>query len=283
MAAANTTVNRWAKQLPVLRLSVLENSPLKHEVGGPVQVDDEDVGQAINLYIESGNEAFAINPCSGQITVRTGTLNFEVKDVYTIHIKAVDNGFDPQALYALATVEITLGDVNEVPWCENSSVEINENVDGTVTLASIAGFDVDEDQADYLRFAIANDGGGSQFAVDSGGLLTMNPPGSRHIETDFETQSSYTLTVRTTDNGIINAVEGPVLFADCAVEVAVIDINEQPALSAGLEFFVEENSPIGTVVDSILQAFDPDAKGAAILISKDCRCSSYMLMPACGV
>jgi hypothetical protein len=262
VAEANTTVNRWAKQLPVLRLSVLENSLIKHDVGSPIQVEDEDESQAINLYIDPGSDDFAINPCSGQITVRTSSLNFEAKDIYTIHIKAVDNGFDPPSLFALATVEIALGDVNEVPWCDNAAVEIFENTDSTVTLAGLQGFDVDEDQANYLHFTIANDGGGSQFAIDPGGLLTINPPDARFIETDFEAQSVYTLTVRATDNGIISTVEEPVLFGDCTVDVTVVDTNEQPVLSAGLEFFVEENSPVGTFVDNALQAFDPDAAGA---------------------
>ena len=83
-------VNRWVKELPIIRLMVTENSTMKQNVGKPLVVNDEDIRQAANLYIEPASNDFDINPCSGQITVRNTVLNFEAKESYTIHIMAVD-------------------------------------------------------------------------------------------------------------------------------------------------------------------------------------------------
>ena len=83
-------VNRWVKELPIIRLMVTANSTMKQNVGKPLVVNDEDIRQAANLYIEPASNDFDINPCSGQITVRNTVLNFEAKESYTIHIMAVD-------------------------------------------------------------------------------------------------------------------------------------------------------------------------------------------------
>ena len=83
-------VNRWVKELPIIRLMVTENSTMKQNVGKPLVVNDEDIRQAANLYIEPASNDFDINPCSGQITVSNTVLNFEAKESYTIHIMAVD-------------------------------------------------------------------------------------------------------------------------------------------------------------------------------------------------
>ena len=83
-------VNRWVKELPIIRRMVTENSTMKQNAGKPLVANDEDISQAANLYIEPASNDFAINPCSGQITVRNTVLNFEAKESYTIHIMAVD-------------------------------------------------------------------------------------------------------------------------------------------------------------------------------------------------
>src|SRR5581483_11844743 len=73
---------------------------------------------------------------------------------------------------------------------------------------------------------------------------------------DFETKSSYTIRVRTTDSGT------PAQSFEKAFTITVLDVNEPPTSITLSPATVQENLPPGTTVGS-LSATDPDAGASA--------------------
>lgn len=101
--------------------SVPENSPVGTVVGTAAATDSP--GQAVSYQIIAGNtsDAFAIDG-TGQITVNTAVLDYEVQSTYTLTVRATDNGSVP--LYADATITINVTDrqtyvsISNVSWPE---------------------------------------------------------------------------------------------------------------------------------------------------------------------
>lgn len=69
---------------------------------------------------------------------------------------------------------------------------------------------------------------------------------------DFETQSSYTLTVAASDGFAIS---------ETVLRFLVTDLNEPPVVN-DIDLFINERSAVGTAIGQI-QAFDPDAAGGS--------------------
>ena len=113
---------------------------------------------------------------------------------------------------------------------------------GTVTAT-------DQDFGQTLFFSIIEGNASGVFAIDgSTGAITVADAAAL----DFETASSFTLTVQVTDSGT------PALSAMASVRVNVNDVNEAPTFAATGPFAVDENSPAETAVGTVT-ATDPDA------------------------
>jgi len=162
--------------------TVQENSGAGVSVG-MVTATDQDRGQLLTFSLVGGNvnNAFAINPATGEISVENAAaLDFETRPSYSLVVKVSDNG--SSALAVATTVTISLIDVNDAPVLDANGVmsltPINQgdfNNNGTLVsvLLSSAGGNRITDQDAGAKQGIAviaadTTNGNWQYSTDGG-------------------------------------------------------------------------------------------------------------------
>ena len=146
-----------------------------------------------------------------------------------------------------AQVRINVNAVNDAPeaiMLEKNTI-LENKPEGTVvgTLAT-----TDPDEGDTFSYELARDGSRDNFKINGSNLVTKQ-------SFDFETTSTYTVTIQSTDSGKESFVG--------TVSVKVENENEPPILKGNknLKLFHAENA--GKIV-ATLEASDPDADQAGI-------------------
>ncbi len=227
--------------------SLDENSAYSTTVGVPITFTDSDLGQAHSFAITAGNigGAFSIDPLTGQIYVQTSAaVDFETTPTFNLTVQVSDNGVP--MLSDTATVTINLVDKNDAPEAPDKTFSLPENsavgaVVGTATFT-------DPDSGQTHTWSILSGNAAGAFALNgSTGQVTV----ASSTPLDFETTPVFTLTVQVVDNGVPN------LSGTAKLRIDLTNVNETPAMS-DQAFDVDENSPNGTVVDTVIAA-DPDA------------------------
>ncbi|QQL45499.1 cadherin domain-containing protein [Sulfuriroseicoccus oceanibius] len=206
-----------------------------------VVASDVDADDVLGYAIVDGNAggAFAIDAASGEITV-AGALDFETLESYTLTVRATDaGGLSDSAAIALAVV-----DVNEAPVAQDQSGSVAENAAVGTAVAAVVASDVDANSE--LSYEITGGNTGGAFAIDAAGQITTASA------LDFESTSSYALTVTVTDDGGLTDT--------AAVAVAVTDVNEAPVAVNGFGS-VAESAEVGSAVATV-EVNDPDAGDA---------------------
>lgn len=141
-------------------------------------------------------------------------------------------------LLSSATLASSSG--NAKPVLHDTTFSVAENsavgtVVGTLTTA-------DDDSSSLLWFIIAGDDEGV-FSMDSDSVVL-------NVSPDYETASSYTLTIRVRDAGK--------LYDTATVTVNITDVNEAPVITSPDDTLsVSEDAGTGTAIDTIV-ADDPD-------------------------
>lgn len=148
-----------------------------------------------NWVILSGNEnnAFSINSTTGTITVAAGALlDYETTPTYTLTIGGLDN----LNLKVQGSVTITLNDINEAPTdlALSKSTIVQNNLIGAVvgTLST-----TDEDVNSTFTYTLVSGTGDTDnaaFTISGAALKAA-------IIFNYTTKSSYSIRVKTTDNG----------------------------------------------------------------------------------
>ncbi len=227
--------------------SLAENSANGTNVGTPITFTEPDTtGQTHTYSITGGNTggAFAIDN-SGQITVANVTaVNFETNPTFTLTVTVTDAGLPNPANQAGSTnVTINLTNMNDAPVVNDQSFNVMENSSiGTVVGTVVA---TEEDSGQSLTYSITAGNTGGAFAINPGnGQITVANP------INYESLSSYSLTVQVQDNGAGNLTD------TATITITVLDLNEAPVVN-DQSFNVDENVSTGTVVGSVV-ASDPD-------------------------
>ena len=202
--------------------------------GGNVDADDD------------GELLFEIDG-SGNITVNDGDeLDFETTPTYTLDVRVIDG----QGNEATDTVTVNVGDVNEPPIITPGQVfNIAENSPLNTTVGTVAATDLEGNLAGFRIVSgnPNNDGDGVvAFGINNQGRIFVTDPGDLNFEA-FPT--SYTLTVEARDSLGLTSTE--------TITVNITNVNEPPFIPAGQAFDVDENSPTGTEVGTVL-GNDPD-------------------------
>ncbi|MEM7111123.1 MAG: cadherin domain-containing protein [Chloroflexota bacterium] len=196
--------------------SVDENEAVGTGVGA-LSTTDLDTGDSHTYALVSGtgdddNGSFTLD---GNQVETAETFDFESKNSYTIRVRTTDDGglngsFEKQ-------LTITVNDVNDAPTdlaLDNSSVAENAPVDTLV--GSLSSTDQDSsDSHSYALVAGTGDDDNGSFTIDGTQIKTS-------AIFDFEAKSSYTVRVRTTDNGTPN------LSFEKQLTITIIDVNEAP-------------------------------------------------------
>lgn len=183
--------------------------------------------ESLSYSITDGNAAgaFIINAASGEIMVADmSLLDYETTTSFTLSLSVTDG-----TLSANATITVNVNDVNDTAslTMANATMSIDEN--------SAVGTMVGTVSATYtgtgtLAYSITNGNNSGAFSINSGtGVITV----ASSSELDFETTTSYVLSLEVTDGTLTD---------NAAVTISVNDLEEivtgfEDVLPAGLKAY----------------------------------------------
>ncbi len=234
-------------EAPVLAAAVraiAENSAVGSTIGAPLGVSDVDAGEVFTWSIVSGAGSTVTIDNGGQLTTIAG-VDFETVSVYALVVRVTDKG----GLSASTNVTVNVLDVNEAPVFVAGSVATKTVAENsavwTVVGSAVVATDVDAGQSRTYSIPAGQD----VFVIGStNGSIAV----ARRV-LDFETKSSYALTVVVTDNGV------PALTATTTVTIQLVDVNEAPVAGFKSQVLdVDENTAAGTLI-GVLPVWDVDA------------------------
>ena len=222
-----------------------------------VHASDADANDTLTYSIISGNsnKLFAIedhNGIFGRITLK-GALDDEIATSHTLTVQVSDGSNT-----ATTQVVISLEDVNEhsptfasdaVAW-ETAFADgvVLENTSTGTKLATITA--TDADGMANLSYKLLGDAG--PFALSKSGVLTLNGA------LDFETTSSYTLTVQASD-GINNTTKNITISVDDVSEITISGSNADNTDSD------LANLAVGWTLTARVETLDTDGVDASTL------------------
>jgi hypothetical protein len=224
-----------------------ENSSNSTIVGSVVASDYDTLPLFNTLTYSLGtnpNNAFAINPLNGQLTVANqAALDFEVTHQIVIGVTVTDGG------NATTTQNVTvhLNDVNENPTIPaGQAFSIPENSSFSTVIGTVTASDPDT-AAPFMTLTFSLTGNpGNACAIDPvTGQLTVLTPAALN----FESANSLIVTVKVQDGGGLSFSQN--------VTLNVTDVNEAPSIPANQTFSIPENSATGVVVGTVAKS-DPD-------------------------
>ncbi|XP_051560919.1 protocadherin-23 [Myxocyprinus asiaticus] len=242
-------------------VTMLENTKTGSWVANVVAHDQTSDEGTIKYSIFSGNEneAFSINPSTGDITVmEQRLLDFEVERKIHLVVLAENRH---QTAYARVTINLL--DVNDnVPVFKQSyyrTAVLEGQIHNTFVMQVLAT-DSDSGVNGQISYFIVDGNDNNAFVIDSvRGILATN------TVLDREIVSSYKLILQAKDMG------SPPLSGTCTVRVQVVDVNDNsPTIPFMEPVTIAENLPVGYIVTQVI-ANDVDLSPAATFrfIEKD--------------
>ena len=241
-----SNVNEGPTDINLSGSSVAENQPINTTVG-TLTSTDPDAGNTFTYSLAStgtcpgtDNAAFSI---TGSTLRAAASFNFEAKSSYAVCVRTTDQG----ALVFDKEFTITVTNVNEAPTdigLTTGSIAENQPVDTAVG----AFTSTDPDAGNTFAYSLASTGlcpgtDNASFNISGSTLRTS-------ASFNFEVKSSYSICIRTTDQGG--------LAFDKAFTITVTNINEVPTDIGLSPSSVAENQPLGTTVGTFTTT-DPDA------------------------
>ncbi|KAL8616761.1 hypothetical protein ACOMHN_017798 [Nucella lapillus] len=182
-----------------------------------------------------------------------GRLDYEENPIYNLVIRATDGGGQSGEM----TVKIIILDQNDNQPIFNTSkyeVQVPENATVGTSVIQVQATDQDSGPNGRIRYSINRETDpDAHFTIDPDtGVVRVNKP------LDFETQSTFRLTLEATDDGPNR------LVGNAALDINLENINEQPAnvrvvylQGADRQGHIPENTQAGTPVARI-SIDDPD-------------------------
>jgi hypothetical protein len=224
----NDDFNANPTALSLSSTNVAENSDIGTTVG-TFSTSDENPGDTFTYSFVDGQNDNASFSIVGN-TLKTNTaLDFETKSSYTVRVRTTDT--------ANATLEetftITVTNVNEAPTAiALSNQTLAENAGPNFVIGTLSTTDVDA--GDTAAFSLpAGLGDNDLFNINAAELRATS-------SFNFETESSYSITIRVTDSGGATFNQN--------FTISVTDVNEAPTALSLSSTNVDENSASGTTV-----------------------------------
>jgi hypothetical protein len=225
---------------------------------GTFSSTDPDTGNSFIYSLVAGtgdtdNTAFSIMGNQLQIN---NSPDFETKNSYSIRVKTTDQG----GLEFEKVLVITVNDVNETPGnlaptdLALSATTVNENVAPNTVIGTFSSTDPDTGNTfTYSLIAGTGDTDNTAFSIVGNQLQINNSP-------DFETKNSYSIRVKTTDQGGLGFEK--------VLTITVNDVNETPSNQAPTDLAlsattVNENVAPNTVIGTF-SSTDPDTGNSFI-------------------
>jgi uncharacterized delta-60 repeat protein len=241
-ALARYHVSEAPTDITLSPTSIAENSPANTTVG-TLSTIDPDAGDTFSYSLVAGtgdtdNSSFNI---SGNSLRATSSFDFETKSSYTIRIRSTDQA----GLFTEKTFTISVTNVNEAPTeIAISFTSISENAGANAVVGALSTTDPDVGNTfTYTLVTGTGDTDNASFNINGSTLQATS-------DFNFETKSSYTVRVRSTDqNG---------LFVEKAFAIQVVDVNEAPWDIQLSSTAIAENAGSDAAV-STLSTTDADA------------------------
>ena len=215
-----------------------------------VVATDQDSGENARItYTLDENEAFQIDPDTGELTIKK-PLDRETSPGYTLTVTASDNGRPRRS--DTTDIEVVVADINDnAPKFLKVAYEgrvMEDAITGT-SILTISATDDDIGLNGRIRYTFEDgDSGNGDFMLEPtlGILRTAK-------ELDREKVALYELRAFAVDRGNV------ILSTSVIISIIVEDVNDNSPQfeSPYLDLYVHENSPIGTLVGQI-EAVDPD-------------------------
>jgi hypothetical protein len=235
--------------------TVPENSATGTTVG-TLSTTDPDVGETFTYtLLDSADGRFAID--GDQLVVDDGSLlDYETATEHVIVVQTTDaHGASFQQQFT-----ITLTDANDAPTAiALSNNAVAENCDDGTLVGALTT--TDHDSAGPFTYTLLDNAGG-RFTIDGDQLLVTD--GTLF---NYETATSYKITVRTTDEGGLTHTQD--------LTIRVTDVNETPTDITLNATSVAENQAVGTVIGT-LDSVDVDMP---LVVGAD---PSYRLVDGAG-
>ncbi|XP_019507230.1 PREDICTED: cadherin EGF LAG seven-pass G-type receptor 1 [Hipposideros armiger] len=232
-------------------VSVSEDRPVGTSIA-TIGATDEDTGEnaRITYVLEDPVPQFRIDPDTGTVYTMT-ELDYEDQAAYTLAITARDNGIPQKS--DTTSLEILILDANDnAPRFLRDFYQgsVFEDAPPSTSVLQVSATDRDSGPNGRLLYTFqgGDDGDGDFYIEPTSGVIRTQ----RRL--DRENVAVYNLRALAVDRGSPTP-----LSASVDVQVTVLDINDNPPVFERdeLELFVEENSPVGSVVARI-SANDPD-------------------------
>ena len=230
-------------------LSVLESRSAGYVIY-TINAMDGDLGDNAMVSFELVGESllFSVMP-NGVIVVRGG-LDADVSNpVYTLTIRASDNGQIPLSMDGVFTITVVDGNDNDPMFVPSSNYagDILENTP-TQAILTVTALDVDSELNGEITYS---------FIYPSNYFSVNNITGeiSNLVPLDREERDTYILNVLATDRGL------PQRSANATVTITVLDMNDNPAVFSRPEYNGEvlENAVTGTPILTV-EATDADIR-----------------------
>ncbi|XP_059932324.1 protocadherin Fat 3a isoform X3 [Gadus macrocephalus] len=250
--------------VPIFTSTLYEGSVYESAAVGSAVVQvtalDKDKGANAELYyaIEGGNagNAFQIEPVLGIISVARD-LDLSSIGHYVLTVRVTDNGSPSLSTTTLARISVTLSDNAgpKFPQPEYQS-EITENVAVGTSVTTINAV-----SQSTLTYDIKQGNSQRKFQINQySGVITT------HKSLDYETQTSYTLTVQATN------MAG--MASNATLHIQVVDENDNTPVFQHLSYrgSISEAAPVNSLVlnsdDSplVIKATDADHNQNALLV-----------------
>jgi hypothetical protein len=236
---------------------VVENAPGGSVVGLTFLATPPDSGGPVTYsLLDDAGGRFRIHPTRGGIFVTSGAIiDRETAAFYTIVVKA--SGSDGSS--STASYRIDVIDVNEAPRVEvaNRITSLPENSATPVTLGRV---DVIDDSLGVNTVSFT--GADAAFFELAGGQLRLKAG----VVLDYESKSSYTVTINVDDPTLGGGVDASTTFV-----LNVTDLSEQPISQVvdvdPVANRIRENAANGSVVGLTFFASDADGGPGAVTYS----------------
>jgi Ca2+-binding RTX toxin-like protein len=203
-----------------------------------ISVSDD--GRGTNVLSLTGADAEAFEIVSGSLYVKSGvTLDFEAKSSYSVTVQVDDAavGGNPDASTPFS---LTLTNVNEAPTAVNLLNPVTTLVENTSTASRVrvADISVVDDALGTNVLSVTGGADAEFFEIVDGSLYVKSG-----VTLDFETKSSYSVTVQVDDSAVGGSPDASTPFSLTLTDVLL----DGTALTDGFVLTYTGVAPTGTV------------------------------------
>jgi autotransporter-associated beta strand protein len=207
-----TNVNEPPTDIALSAATIAENAGT-NAVVGTLSTTDPESGNTFTYSLVSGagsTDNATFNVAGNQLRA-TASLNFEAKNSYSVRVRSTDQG----GLFTEKAFTITATNVNEAPTdIALSATSIAENAGVNAVVGTLSTTDPDADNT-FTYTLVAGTG-----STDNTAFNILGNQLRATASLDFEAKSSYSLRVRSTDQGG--------LFTEKAFTIAITDTSDLP-------------------------------------------------------